>query len=105
MFTKQVLAFLLLSMLPVGTVLAQSSRLERILAANELRVCIWIDYSLLDTAAPPAVYHLTPYAYAVRSGDEIWHARVGRFVAAIKRDGRLLVTARRHKLDSIAVRD
>lgn len=264
MFTKQVLAFLLLHMLHVGTALAQSSHLERILAANELRVCIWTDYygisyrnprtlelsgididlanelagdmgvrlrfeessfatlvddlsqdrcdiamfaigitparsqklrftrpylasdiyaissrsnrrvrnwadidqpgvvvavakgtyhetvmreklrhaRLLVTAtphgreqevesgradvfmtdypfsrrmlettewtrliAPPAVYHLTPYAYAVRPGDEAWHARVDSFVAAIKRDGRLLAAARRHKLDSIAVRD
>lgn len=264
MFTKQVLAFLLLHMLHVGTALAQSSHLERILAANELRVCIWTDYygisyrnprtlelsgididlanelagdmgvrlrfeessfatlvddlsqdrcdiamfaigitparsqklrftrpylasdiyaissrsnrrvrnwadidqpgvvvavakgtyhetvmreklrhawllvtatphgreqevesgradvfmtdypfsrRMLETTewtrliAPPAVYHLTPYAYAVRPGDEAWHARVDSFVAAIKRDGRLLAAARRHKLDSIAVRD
>lgn len=105
MFTKQVLAFLLLHMLHVGTVLAQSGRLERILTADELRVCIWTNYSLLVTATPPAVNHLTPYAYAVGSGDEAWHARVERFVAAIKRDGRLLAAARRHKLDSIALRD
>lgn len=66
MFMKQVLAFLLLHLLHVGIVQAQASHLERILAANELRVCIWTDYSPLDTAAP---------------------------------------TARRHMLDSIAVRD
>ncbi|MDP1611459.1 MAG: ABC transporter substrate-binding protein [Sulfuritalea sp.] len=54
---------------------------------------------------PPAVYHLTPYAYAVRPGDVAWHARVESFVAAIKRDGRLLAAARRHKLDPIVVRD
>ncbi len=51
--------------------------------------------------SPPAPYHLTPYAYAMRPGDEAWHARVEQFVAAIKRDGRLQESARRHKLESI----
>lgn len=55
--------------------------------------------------APPAVYHLTYYAYAVKPGDARWHARIEQFVADIKRDGRLLAVARRHKLDPIAVLD
>lgn len=50
---------------------------------------------------PPAVYHLTPYAYAMQPGDEPWHARVEQFVAALKRDGRLPESAHRHKLDAI----
>jgi cyclohexadienyl dehydratase len=50
---------------------------------------------------PPAAYHLTPYAYAMRPGDEPWHDRVEQFVAAIKRDGRLQESARRHKLEPI----
>ena len=50
---------------------------------------------------PPAPYHLTPYAYAVQPGDAPWHARVEQFVTAIQRDGRLLDSARRHKLDAI----
>lgn len=53
----------------------------------------------------PTPYHLTPYAYAVKPGDDEWHARVERFVAAIKRDGRLQTAARRHKLDPIVLRD
>lgn len=55
--------------------------------------------------APPAIYHLTPYAYAMQPGDERWYSRVESFVSAIKRDGRLLEAARRHKLDPIVVRD
>lgn len=55
--------------------------------------------------APPASYHLTPYAYAVRPGDDRWHARVEAFVAAVKRDGRLLESARRHKLEAIVSLD
>lgn len=52
--------------------------------------------------SPPAAYHLTSYAFAMRPGDEPWHARVDRFVAAIKRDGRLQESVRHHKLDPIA---
>jgi ABC-type amino acid transport substrate-binding protein len=55
--------------------------------------------------APPSVYHLTPYAFAMQPGDDRWHSRVEGFVAAIKRDGRLLEAARRHRLDPIVVRD
>lgn len=51
--------------------------------------------------APPATYHLSSYAYAVLPGDEAWFELVERFVAAIKRDGRLLEAARRHRLDPI----
>ncbi|MDD5247448.1 MAG: ABC transporter substrate-binding protein [Rhodocyclaceae bacterium] len=53
--------------------------------------------------APPAPYHLTSYAYAVKPGDERWYARVEGFVAAIKRDGRLRAAAKRHRLDPIAI--
>ena len=43
------------------------------------------------------------YAYAVAPGDEAWLARVDKFVADIKRDGRLLNAARAFRLDPIAV--
>ncbi len=51
--------------------------------------------------SPPGVYHVTPYAYAVRPGDDAWLARLNNFVAAIKQDGRLLDAAKRHRLDQI----
>ena len=54
--------------------------------------------------ASPGTYHHTSYAYAVQPGDDAWHERVDNFVAAIKRDGRLLETAKRHKLDLIVAR-
>ena len=61
---------------------------------------------MLDTVdwarvSPTAPYHLTPHAYAVRPGDEPWFGRLEHFVAGIKRDGRLLASARSHKLDTI----
>ena len=53
--------------------------------------------------SPPDTYHMTPYAYAIKPGDDDWYARVERFVSDVKRDGRLMEAARRHKLDRIAI--
>ncbi len=50
---------------------------------------------------PPNTYHVTPYAYAVQHGDDAWYARLEAFVTDIKRDGRLMAAAKRHKLDPI----
>lgn len=52
---------------------------------------------------PTATYHITNYAYAMQPGDDVWHERLERFVAEVKKDGRLLEAARRHKLDPIVV--
>ena len=51
--------------------------------------------------SPPAAYHVTPYAYAMLPGDDAWHARIERFVADVKRDGRLRAAARRNQLEAI----
>jgi len=51
--------------------------------------------------SPPGVYHITPYAYAVKPGDEAWLARLDAFVSTIKQDGRLLAAAKRHRLEPI----
>ncbi len=51
--------------------------------------------------SPPGTYHITPYAYAVKPGDDVWHARLEQFVGAVKRDGRLMTAAKKHKLDPI----
>ena len=64
---------------------------------------------LLDNAdwamliSPPKPFHVLPYAYAVKQGDEAWLATVDEFVARIKRDGRLEAAAKRHGLAAIAV--
>ncbi len=50
---------------------------------------------------PNSTFHLTPYAYAIKPGDDAWYGRVGKFVSDIKGDGRLLTAAKRHKLDPI----
>lgn len=55
--------------------------------------------------APSGTYHITSYAWAIKPGDDAWHARLEQFMQAIKRDGRLLAAARKHKLDPIVVLD
>lgn len=83
---------------------------ERELAAGRVDVFM-TDYAysrrLLDNAdwaalvAPPRPFHVMPYAYATRQGDEDWAATVDAFVIRIKRDGRLAAAARRHGLSPI----
>lgn len=51
--------------------------------------------------SPPGSYHVTNYAYVVKPGDDAWHARLEQFVSAIKRDGRLMSSAKNYKLDPI----
>lgn len=53
--------------------------------------------------SPPNTYQITPYAYAMKPGDDAWHTRVERFVSDIKRDGRLMNAAKKYKLDPIVV--
>lgn len=65
---------------------------------------------LLDNAdwatliAPPQRFHVLPYAYAVKPGDETWLAQVDAFVQRVQKDGRLEAAARRHGLAEIVVR-
>ena len=51
--------------------------------------------------APPGTYHVTPYAYAMQPGDDAWFERIERFVADVKRDGRLQAAAKRYGLAPI----
>lgn len=66
---------------------------------------------LLDNAdwarlvAPSRPFHVLPYAYAVKPGDDAWLKAVDDFVVRIKQDGRLLAAARRHGLSEIVVPD
>ena len=51
--------------------------------------------------SPTSAFHRTYRAYATQAADTRWHARVDEFVAAIRRDGRLLASARIHKLEPL----
>ena len=54
--------------------------------------------------APPAPFHVLPYAHASKPGDAEWRATLDAFVARIRNDGRLDAAARRHGLESIVLR-
>ena len=87
---------------------------ERELEAGRIDVFM-TDYPysrrLLDNAdwaqliTPPSAFNVLPYGYAVKPGDDAWMAQVDEFVARIKRDGRLMAAATRHRLIPIVVRD
>ena len=86
---------------------------ERELQAGRIDVFM-TDYPysrrLLDNAdwaelvAPPAPFHVLPYAYAVKPGDDEWFAALDAFVRRIQRDGRLEGAAQRNRLSSLVVR-
>lgn len=50
---------------------------------------------------PPAPYHLSDYAYAMKPGDDRWYDRIERFITNIQRDGRLRAAAHRYGLEPI----
>lgn len=53
------------------------------------------------TIAPPAALSVTPYAYVMNQGDQIWLNYVNLFVQTIKLDGRLKAAAEKNKLGPI----
>ena len=56
----------------------------------------WATYLL-----PKEKLAVTPYAYVVPPGDQIWLNYINLFVDTIKLDGRLMQYAKKHKLDPI----
>ena len=56
----------------------------------------WAEYLL-----PKEKLAVTPYAYVVPPGDQIWLNYINLFVDTIKLDGRLMQYAKKHKLDPI----
>jgi cyclohexadienyl dehydratase len=56
----------------------------------------WATYIL-----PSEKLAITPYAYVVPPGDQIWLNYINLFVDTIKLDGRLMKYAKKHKLDPI----
>lgn len=64
---------------------------------------------LLDNAdwarliSSPSPFHVLPYAYAVKPGDDAWYRVVDDFVRRIQQDGRLVAAAKRHGLAAIVL--
>ncbi len=65
---------------------------------------------LLDNAdwatliSPPAPFHVLPYAYATKPGDDNWLRVLDSFVQRIQKDGRLEKAARQYGLTELVVR-
>ncbi len=57
------------------------------------------DWALIVTPTEPLA--VTPYAYAVAPGDQVWLNFINLFVQTIKRDGRLLEYAKKNKLEPV----
>jgi ABC-type amino acid transport substrate-binding protein len=53
---------------------------------------------IINPAEPLAV---TPYAYVVAPGDQVWLNYINLFVRTIKRDGRLLDAAKKNRLEPV----
>lgn len=54
--------------------------------------------------SPVSAFHVTPYAWAVAPGDDAFLQRIDRFLADMKKDGRLLNHAKQHQLQPIVAR-
>lgn len=61
------------------------------------------DWARLVT--PPSTYHITPYAWAVKPGEEPWLERVNQFLIKSKNNGSLKQAAQRHGLTPIVLLD
>jgi len=64
-----------------------------------IKMNVQFDWS--TTVAPPENLSLTPYAYVMNQGDQIWLNYVNLFVRTIKLDGRLKAAAEKNKLGPI----
>jgi cyclohexadienyl dehydratase len=53
--------------------------------------------------SPPQVFHTTDYGYALAPGDKSLLHRVDAYISAAKKDGRLMMYARKHQLEPIAL--
>ena len=73
---------------------------------EKIKQAYWNEYVTPNgrLVSPTQAFHLLPYAYPVKPGDDAWLARVDEFVSAIKRDGRLEAAAKRSGLTEIVVR-
>ncbi len=85
---------------------------------KQLRVCIWPEYYAISYKNPRTgelegididlaremakeLKGVTPYAYAIAPGDQIWLNWINLYVSWVKRDGRLLEFAKKHGREAI----
>src|SRR5215216_5150876 len=82
-----------------GELVAQ--RVDIIITDYPTAIKVTDEFDWAQTILPNEKLAVTPYAYVVPQGDQIWLNYINLFVDTIKLDGRLLQAARKHKLDPI----
>ena len=93
----------LVSVAPPNTREAElvANRVDVIMTDYPTAIKVTAEFDWAKFIVPQAKLAVTPYAYVVPQGDQIWLNFVNLFVDTIKLDGRLLEYAKKHKLDPI----
>jgi len=78
-----------------------ANRADVIMTDYPTAVKVTDEFDWAETIEPNEVLRLTPYAYVVPHGDQIWLNFVNLFVDTIKLDGRLQFFAEKNKLGPI----
>jgi ABC-type amino acid transport substrate-binding protein len=76
-------------------------RVDIIMTDFPTAVKVTDEFDWAVTILPNEKLAITPYAYVVPQGDQIWLNFINLFVDTIKLDGRLMLYAKKHKLDPI----
>lgn len=76
-------------------------RVDIIMTDFPTAVKVTDEFDWATAILPDEKLAVTPYAYVVPQGDQIWLNYINLFVDTIKLDGRLMKYAKKHKLDSI----
>jgi cyclohexadienyl dehydratase len=76
-------------------------RVDIIMTDFPTAVKVTDEFDWAVTVLPNEKLAITPYAYVVPQGDQIWLNYINLFVETIKLDGRLMKYAKKHKLDPI----
>ncbi len=78
-----------------------AGRVDAILTDFPTAVKVTDEFDWATYILPAEKLAVTPYAYVVPPGDQIWLNYINLFVDTIKLDGRLMQFAKKHKLDPI----
>lgn len=78
-----------------------AKRVDIIMTDYPTAIKVTDEFDWATTIVPETKLAVTPYAYVVPHGDQIWLNFINLFVDTIKLDGRLMHYAKKHKLDPI----